>query len=95
MSINTDAYEIDDPEAYEELGRRMDKRGMDNSGGIYNGSTRIITWMMALLNGLTIAGIVGGVMMYGRVSVLEEKITNLSNKVEMIIKGDIKVPHGP
>lgn len=81
-----------DPRYYEELGDEMDKR---NVGGIYNGSTRLITWMMALLNVLIASGIIGGIIMYGRVGVLEEKVSDLGMKVDLVITGRIRVPYGP
>ena len=87
MGIHTDAYEIDEPSRYEELGRRMDNRGMDNRGGIYNGSTKLITSLLALMNLLTAAAIVGGVVMYGRV-------TSLDEKVNLIIQGRIQIATG-
>lgn len=84
--MNTDAYEIDDPYRYEKLGRLM-----DNRGGIYNGSTKLITSLLALMNILTAASIVGGIAMYGRVTALDDK-------VNLIIDGRIQIPsehHGP
>jgi hypothetical protein len=90
--MQTRPYDVD-PRHYEELGDDMDKR--HGSGDIYNGSTKIITWMMALLNVLISAGIIGGIIMYGRVGVLEEKVMDMGTKIDLIITGRIRVPNGP
>ena len=54
----------------------------------FNGSTKLITALLALMNILSGAAIVGGVVMYG-------KVTSLSDKVDLIIQGRIKVAVGP
>jgi hypothetical protein len=82
MSARTDAYEVD-PRDYEELGRHMDNR-------IFNGSTKLVTTLLALMNLLASAAIIGGVIMYGEVKALDVKVENLDNKVELIIMGHIK-----
>ncbi len=62
------------------------------SGNVFNGSTKIITSLLALMNILTAAAIVGGVVMYG-------KVTSLEDKVNLIIAGRIQIAmgqiHGP
>ena len=87
MGIWTEAYEVDDPRYYEELGRKMDNRS-------FNGSTKLITALLGLLNILMAAGVVGLVMMYGRVQEFDVKFTDLDHKVEMIIEGRIRIPDG-
>jgi hypothetical protein len=82
MSVDTDAYEVN-PRDYEELAFRMDNRG-------FNGSTRVMTTLLALMNLLASAAIIGGVIMYGEVKALDVKVENLDNKVELIIMGHIK-----
>jgi hypothetical protein len=84
MSSDTDAYEVD-PQDYRELGHRMDHRQQQ---GPFNGSTKIITSLLALMNILTAAAIVGGIVMYGRVEALD-------SKVDLIITGHIKIASGP
>lgn len=79
MSQDTNAYEVDDPRDYARLGREMDKRYM-----IYNGSTKIVTTLLALMNILTAAAIVGGVVMYGRVEALD-------SKVDLILSGRLRI----
>lgn len=59
---------------------------------VFNGSTKIITWLMALMNVLVAAGIVGGIMMYGRMGALEQGFTDMKEKVNMIIEGRIRIP---
>jgi hypothetical protein len=76
--VNTEDYAIDDPYRYEELGRHMDNR-------VFVGSTKLITSLLALMNVLTAAAIVGGIIMYGRVTSLDDKVT-------LIIEGRIKIP---
>jgi hypothetical protein len=49
------------------------------------GFTKLITALLALMNILSAAAIVGGVVMYGRV-------TSLNDKVDLIIQGRIRVP---
>ena len=80
MSTRTDAYEVD-PRDYEELGYKMDNR-------VFNGSTKFITFMLAVMNILMAAAIVGGVIMYGRV-------TSLDDKVNLIIEGRIAIARPP
>jgi hypothetical protein len=80
--MNTDAYEVD-PLRYEELGYQMDHRP-------FNGSTKLVTTLLALMNLLASAAIIGGVIMYGEVKALDVKVENLDNKVELIIMGHIK-----
>ena len=82
MSVHTDAYEVD-PRYYEELGLAMDNRP-------FNGSTKLVTTLLALMNLLASAAIIGGVIMYGQVQALNEKVENLNSKVELIIMGHIK-----
>jgi hypothetical protein len=77
VSIATDAYEVTDPEYYQELGWQMDNR-------VFNGSTKVITSLLALMNILTAAAIVGGIVMYGKVEALD-------SKVDLIITGHIRI----
>ena len=86
MTADTDAYEVD-PYHYEELGRCMDNRP-------FNGSTKAITSLLALLNILMASGVVGLIMMYGRMQAFEVRFNDLDNKVEMIIEGRIRIPDG-
>jgi hypothetical protein len=76
LSISTDAYEVD-PRDYQELAYRMDNR-------IYNGSTKIITALLALTNLLVAAGVVGGVVLYGKVEALD-------SKVDLILSGRLRI----
>jgi hypothetical protein len=78
MSVDTNEYEVD-PRDYEQLGRHMDKRYQ-----IYNGSTKIVTTLLALMNILTAAAIVGGVVMYGKVEALD-------SKVDLILSGRLRI----
>jgi hypothetical protein len=76
MSTDTDAYEIN-PRDYEELAYSMDSR-------TFNGSTKLITGLLALMNVLAASAVVGGVIMYGKVEALDEK-------VNLIIEGRIQI----
>jgi hypothetical protein len=79
----TDAYEVD-PRDYEEL-----RYGMDNR--VYNGSTKLITALMALMNILVAAAVVGGVVLYGKVEALD-------SKVDLILTGRLRIlgdPYNP
>jgi hypothetical protein len=76
MGMRTDAYEVD-PHDYEELGRYMDNR-------TYNGSTKIITALLALMNLLVAAAVVGGVVLYGKVEALD-------SKVDLILSGRLRI----
>lgn len=62
------------------------------TGAIYNGSTKIITFLMALLNVLVAAGIIGGIVMYGRVGAMEQGLSDLKEKVNLLIEGRIRPP---
>jgi hypothetical protein len=84
MGIETDAYEVD-PREYWSLGIEMDHR---NDQKPFNGSTRAITSLLALMNILTAAAIIGGIVMYGKVEALD-------SKVDLIITGHIKIAAGP
>jgi hypothetical protein len=68
--------------------REEDRDEQQGHGGIYNGSTKLITSLLALMNILTAAAIVGGVVMYGRVTALDQK-------VDLIITGHIRIANGP
>lgn len=81
--MDTEAYEVSDPRDYIQLGREMDSRHQH-----FNGSTKIITFLLSLMNLLTAAAIIGGVVMYG-------KVETLDTKVDMIINGHIKIAAGP
>ncbi len=83
VSVRTDAYEVD-PRDYEELGALMDSR-------TYNGSTKIITSLLALMNVLATAAIIGGVVTYGKVQALDVKVEELDRKVDLIISGHIRI----
>lgn len=85
---HTQPLEVD-PYRMEALGREMDHRNKNDHG--HNGSTRFINWSLAMLNGLAIAAVVGGIMMYGRVSALEQRAIALEQKVDLIITGHIHI----
>ena len=95
MGIDTDASELS-RRRIDEL-RRLDdeynKRYYPAKANIFNGSTKIVTWLMALLNVLVAAGIVGGIMMYGRVGALEVGVQDLKDKIGLVIEGRIRIPH--
>jgi hypothetical protein len=96
MSMDTDASELSPRRMREraELRRDYDDKYGRGNGNIYNGQTKIITWMMALLNVLVAAGIVGGIMMYGRVGALETGFQDMKEQMKLIIDGHIRiVPH--
>ena len=85
MSIDTETYELDKQRmrALVELDREFQRKFYSPSSPF--SSTKLITALLALMNILSSAAIVGGVVMYGRV-------TSLNDKVDLIIQGRIRVP---
>ena len=71
--------------------REMSERDHDN--GPFNGSTKLITALLTLLTSLALAGVLGGIALFGRVSALDERSMQLEQKVDLIITGRIRVPH--
>jgi hypothetical protein len=88
VSLDTESSELSRRRMHQiaDLDREYERRHSPSKGQIFNGSTKLITGMLALMNILTAAAIVGGVVMYGRV-------TSLDDKVNLIIEGRIRVPH--
>jgi len=91
MSNRTDAYEIYDQGFYKDLGYSMDNR--DHRP--YNGSTKLITSLLALMNILLAAAVVGGVATYGKVQALEVNVEAVKEKVDLVISGRIHIASGP
>jgi len=89
--MDTDSYEVVDPRDYIYMGNEMDNR--DNRP--LNGSTKVITSLLALLNLLMGAGIVGLVIMYGKIQAFDVRFEDLDNKVDMIITGHIHISPEP
>jgi hypothetical protein len=81
VSIDTDAEQLSPRRMRElvELDREF-RRKFEPLG-----STKLIASLLAIMNILTASAIVGGIVMYG-------KVTSLSDKVDLIIQGRIKVP---
>lgn len=88
--MDTDASELSSRRMRERqrLDEEYDRRHYQGKGNIFNGSTKLITSLLAIMNILTAAAIVGGVVMYGRLSSLDDKVT-------LIIEGKIRVASGP
>jgi hypothetical protein len=87
--METRPYEVADPRDYIYLGEEMDNRDRP-----FNGSTKLITSLLALLNLLMAAGIVGIIVMYGKVAAFEVRFQDLDQKVDMIVEGRIRIPDG-
>ena len=87
--METDSFEVVDPRDYIYLGEEMDSRNSP-----FNGSTKLITSLLALLNLLMAAGVVGIIVMYGQVQAFQVKFEDLDKKVQMIIDGRIRIPLG-
>jgi hypothetical protein len=89
MSDDTNSYEVD-PRDYRDLGYRMDNR--------YSIRPKKTDWVMtsllALLNLLMAAGVVGVIGMYGKVTAFEVRFDDLNKKVDMIVEGRIRIPDG-
>jgi hypothetical protein len=89
MGIDTDASELSERQLHERL--RLQEQYMQRyypnpqKGNIFNGSTKLITSLLAIMNILTAAAIIGGIVMYA-------KVTSLDDKVTLIIEGKIKMP---
>lgn len=64
--------------------RRIDREDREGYGSIYSNAPKYITSWLALMNLLIAAAIVGGVVMYGNV-------TALNQKVDLIISGHIRI----
>jgi hypothetical protein len=65
----------------DDMDRRL--RGDMGSGHVFNGSTKFVNTMLSILSALMVAGIIGGVVLYGNVQAI-------SVKVDLIISGHIK-----
>lgn len=87
--METDSFEVVDPRDYIYLGEEMDHRNRP-----FNGSTKLITSLLALLNLLMAAGVVGIIVMYGQVQAFQVKFEDLDKKVQMIIDWRIRIPLG-
>lgn len=74
----------DDPSAYDEYIRRVARGAVVGDGNIFNGSTKFINAMLSVLCALSSAGIIGLILMYGRLSSVE-------TKVDLILNGKIVI----
>ena len=74
-----------EPKDYEDMADDMERRlrGDAGTGNVFNGSTKYVNAMLALIVGLLVAVICGGVQLYGQVQ-------RIDGKVELIITGHIK-----
>jgi hypothetical protein len=86
MSIDTDASELSRRRINElhRLDAEYQMRYYPQKGNIFNGSTKLITSLLAIMNILTAAAIIGGIVMYAKVNSLDDKVT-------LIIEGKIRV----
>lgn len=71
------------PREFMELIKRREHRAAVSSGNVFNGSTKFVNFMLTLLGGLMLVGIVGGVVLYGQVQ-------TINAKVDLIMQGRIK-----
>jgi len=72
----------DDPWDNDEYVRRLVHAEI--SGNIvHNGSSKFANWMLSVIAGIMIVGVVGGVVLYGQVQ-------RIDAKVDLIIQGRIK-----
>lgn len=69
------------PREFMELIKRREHRAAMGAG--FNGSTKFVNFMLTLLGGLMLVGIVGGVVLYGQVQ-------TINAKVDLIMQGRIK-----
>ena len=89
MSNDTDAYEVD-PRDYRELGFHMDNRYAIHKK---KSTDWVMTSLLAMLNVLAAAGVVGIIGMYGKVTAFEVRFNDLDKKVDMIVEGRIRIPN--
>lgn len=72
-----------DPSEYDEYIRRIARGAIVGDGNIFAGSSKFVNAMLAVLCTLTASGIIGIILMYGRLSAVE-------TKVDLLITGHIK-----
>jgi hypothetical protein len=81
--MDPERHRPDDPGEYDEYIRRVARGAIVGDGNIFNGSTKFINAMLSVLCALTSAGIIGLILMYGRLSAVE-------TKVDLLISGHVK-----
>ena len=83
MSVRQDNY---DP--YEQERPRSDNR-------VFNGSTKLITSLLAIMNILVASAVIGCIIIYGKVQAYDVRFNELDRKFDMIINGQIYIPPRP
>ncbi len=73
----------DDPGDYDEYIRRVARGAIVSEGNIFNGSSKFVSAMLTVLCTLSASGIIGLILMYGRLASVE-------TKVDLLIQGHIK-----
>jgi hypothetical protein len=70
--------------------RRNEKmRGMGNNS-TFNGSTKYVNAMLAVITALMVAAVCGMWGMYGKVEALSVKVEDVKGTVDLIVAGKIK-----
>jgi hypothetical protein len=90
LSQDTDAYEVRDQRYHAQLGQYLDGHYGPQRRNEPNGW--VMTSLLALLNILMAAGVVGIIVMYGNIKAFEVRFDDLDKKVNMIVEGRIRIP---
>lgn len=68
------------------------KNGGMGSNNYFNGSTKFVNWMLGIIAALMVAAVCGMWGMFGKVEAMSVQVTDLKEKIDLVIAGKIRIP---
>jgi hypothetical protein len=80
------------PKEYKQWRAHRERLASLGSGSTFNGSPRFVNFMLSVIAGLLIAGIGGGILMYGDFKSVQAEVKSIHETIDLIITGRIRIP---
>ena len=72
------------------LQHRRDRAGV-GSNNYFNGSTKFVNFMLSVIAGLLIAGIGGGILVYGDFKSVQAEVKSIHEIIDLIVQGKLRI----